>query len=168
MNADPIKHVSDTFLTPPESQEWLRSFPMLKQFGAKGPVTGAIVTQDQIPQLDSDYWQRHTKALESHALTKCSDANIDGLFYEVTTIIDEDLTRFDPMVAHFGQHYPDGDSTRIQIESEVAGCVKRDLAWMMVEELIGERGFFSGLKRWYDLGRWPHAWDQQTGQIVLK
>ena len=146
----------------------LPPFPLLTSFGAQTPVDGAAVSGHEIPQLDSDYWQLQTMSLEALALTKCSDHNIDGMFYEVTSIIDEDLTRFNPMVAYFGRYYADRDPVRIQIESEIAECVKRDLAWMMVEWLIEAPGFFTGLKNWYDLGRWPHGWDNSTSQIILK
>ncbi|MEI8381699.1 MAG: hypothetical protein WCJ09_16340 [Planctomycetota bacterium] len=141
---------------------------MLAAFGDQTPVDGATINAADIPQLDADFWQARTEALEALALSRCSDQNIDGMFYEVTSIIDEDLTRFDPMVAYFGRYYPDGDPVRIEIESEIAACVKRDLSWMMVEWLIQAPGFFTGLKTWYDLGRWPHGWDRAKAQILVK
>ena len=167
MTDDSINHVSDVFLTPPEWQAWLRTFPLLASFGDQTPVQHATISGQSVPHLDNDYWQTQTESLETLALTKCSDLNIDGMFHEVTSIIDEDLTRFDSMVAYFGQFYPDGDPFRIQIESEIAACVKRDLSWMLVEWLIETPGFFTQLKVWYDLGRWPHAWDNSLGQIVV-
>lgn len=172
MPIDPkdIKDVSDVFLIDKDQQTWLRTFPLLTLFGDDSPVDGAIVSMDAVPKLDCNFWQAQTEAIERIALTKCSDLNIDGIFYEVTWIIDENLMRFDPMVNYFRRHYHDGDPVRMEIESNIAQCVKRDLSWMMVEWLIEISGFFTQLKTWYNLGRWPHAWHGQypSGCVVLK
>lgn len=172
MELDPkdIKDVSDVFMIDRDRQAWLRTFPLLASFGHDSPVDGAIVSTDAIPQLDGEFWQAQTEAIEKVALTKCSDVNIDGIFNEVTWIIDENLARFDPMVNYCGRHYSDGDPVRIEIESNIAACVKRDLSWMMVEWLVETPGFFTHLKKWYELGRWPHGWRGRfpSGQVVLK
>ena len=114
MALDPkdIEDVSDVFMIDQVQQAWLRTFPLLTSFGHDSPVDGAMVSTDAIPKLDNEFWQAQTEAIEKIALTKCSDLNIDGIFYEVTWIIDENLSRFDPMVNYFGRHYPDGDPVR--------------------------------------------------------
>ncbi len=150
-------------------QKWLRTFPILGSFGDPTPVEGVQIDEAPIPELAYEFWSSQTKSLEKIALAELSDSSIDAIFEEVTLIIDEDLLRFDPMVHFFAQHYPDGDPFRIELEREVALCVKRDLSWMTVEQVLGKGGFFSHLRGWYNLGRWPHGWIGQypSGVVLL-
>lgn len=88
-----------------------------------------------------------------------SDAHIDRVFDAVTAVINEDLRRFDQLIAYYGRFAPDGDETRIEWERLAAEALKRDLAWAACELLAGAPGFFTNLLPWYDRGRWPIGWD---------
>jgi len=77
---------------------------------------------------------------------------------EVAAVVDEDLGRFDPLIAYYARFAPDGDPARIDWERDAAHGVKRDLAWAAIERAIGEPSFFSGLRPWYDRGRLPVGW----------
>ena len=108
--------------------------------------------------LDVSFWSERTHEAEARAKRHLSDAEIDTIIDEVAAVIDEDLLRFGPVVAYYGQYFPDGDAGRIEDERQAAHSVKRDLAWAAMERAIGESGFFSDLLAWYDRGRWPVGW----------
>jgi hypothetical protein len=99
-----------------------------------------------------------THEAEAHARRHLTDVEIDGIIDEVAAVIDENLLRFDALVAYYGLFFPDGDPGRIEDEREAAHSVKRDLAWAATERAIGEPAYFSDLLAWYDRGRWPVGW----------
>ncbi|MBL8891841.1 MAG: hypothetical protein JNL67_17835 [Planctomycetaceae bacterium] len=149
--------------------DWLRSFPLLTMFGVPDLRLSPFVTDVFPPALNYAFWSARTHETESLAMRSLSDAEIDSLFDSVAAIIDKDLRRFDPLVACFGKLLPDGDEDRIEAEREIAHCVKRDLAWAVIEKAIGVNGFFCGLLQWYDQGRWPHDWEGAfpEGHIIV-
>ncbi|MCA9136906.1 MAG: hypothetical protein KDB00_09105 [Planctomycetales bacterium] len=159
----------DSVLIPSSHQLWLRTFPLFVSFGQPLSDRRAKLDPSEIPTLDAQFWGRQTEALESTALRKFSDREIDGVFDQTSEIIDEDLLRFDPMVHYFRAYFADGDETRIAIEKEIAHAAKRDLAWMTIELLLDQQGFFTDLRTWYDAGRWPHGWigNYPDGQPIV-
>ena len=156
-------------MIPADMKGWLGSFPLLANIGKPDPALTGLICSELPPVLNDIFWSERTHELESAALQVLSDDSIDGIFDGITAIIDADLGRFNPLVAYFGTFLPDGDETRIQIERDVAHSVKRDLAWAVVERTIGVDGFFSGLLRWYDRGRWPYDWsgDYPAGHVIV-
>jgi hypothetical protein len=137
---------------------WLRTFPLQTNIGKPGDSPEVIGPTDAPVYLDVAFWSARTHEAETRARTHLKDVEIDRIIDEVAEIIDEDLLRFDPLVAYYGRFLPDGDPGRIDDEREAAHSVKRDLAWAATERAIGEHGFFTGLLPWYDQGRWPVGW----------
>jgi hypothetical protein len=131
---------------------------MLTNIGQPGNASEIIGPTDKPVLLDLPFWSERTHEAESHALRHLTDPHIDGIIEEVAAVIDEDLRRFNPLVAYYGRFAPDGDPNRIRCEREAAHSVKRDLAWAAIERAVGEPDFFSGLLRWYERGRWPVGW----------
>lgn len=135
---------------------WLRRFPLMTSIGQPA---GDVLPDDGPYYQDTGFWATRTHEVERIARRHLADAEIDRIFREVAGVIDEDLGRFDPLVAYYGRYFPDGDDDREEDEMEAAHAVKRDLAWAAVERAIEEPGFFSSLVPWYDRGRWPVGWE---------
>ena len=123
-----------------------------------GPAPEVIGPTDAPVYPDVSFWSSEPTRAEARARKHLTDAEIDGIFDEVTAVIDENLLRFDPLVAYYGGFFPEGDAGRIEDEREAADSVKRDLAWAAMERAIGEPAFFSNLLAWYDRGLWPVGW----------
>jgi len=134
--------------------EWLHS---LAQVSDDPQV---IAPSDQPQFLDHDFWSQRTHDLEARVLETLSDENIDRIFNDVSSVMDEDLARFNPVLDYFGHFYsnPIDEGIRRDSETEMAHAVKRDLAWIAVERVINQPGFFGSLLPWYRLGRWPCGW----------
>ena len=107
---------------------WLRRFPMLVRVGTPGDMPEVVGLTDDPVFLDTASWSEQTHAAEAIARHHLSDPEIDGIIDEVAAVIDEDLLRFDPLVAYYGRFAPAGDPARIEWEREAAHSVKRDLA----------------------------------------
>jgi len=137
---------------------WVRAFPMLTEMGRPGSSPELISGGDEPVYQDVTFWSARTHEAEARSRRHLTDREIDALIDEVAAAIDEDLLRFNPLIAYFGQFFPDGDPGRIEDEREAAHCVKRDLAWAALEKAIGEPGFFASLLPVYDRGRWPCGW----------
>jgi hypothetical protein len=137
---------------------WLRSFPLVSDIGRPSESEEIIAVRDAPPCLDAAFWSKRTHELEDQAGRHLTDSEIDRIFDEVSSTIDENLRRFDPLVQYFANYFPDGDPRRIEDERQIAHSVKRDLAWAAVEQAIERVGFFSQLLPWYDRGRWPCSW----------
>jgi hypothetical protein len=136
----------------------LRTFPMLRNIGRPGDCEEIIPATEAPVYLDATFWSQRTHEAEALARIHLSDSEIDRIFDEVAAVIDEDLRRFDALIAYFAQFFPDGDPGRIEDERQTAHGVKRDLAWAAIERSVGEPGFFSALLCWYERGRWPCRW----------
>jgi hypothetical protein len=141
-----------------EYTAWLRAFPMLANIGQPGDLPEVIGPSDEPAFLDVLFWSERTHEAEARVRRHLTDLEIDAIIDEVAAAIDENLRRFDPLVAYYGRFAPDGDPGRIAWEREAAHSVKRDLAWAAAERAIGEPSFFNGLLPWYDRGRWPTGW----------
>ena len=141
-----------------EFVHWLRSFPLVSNIGQPSELPEVIEAGDAPMHLNSSFWSERTREIEAEARQHLTDPEIDRIFDDVAAIIDEDLRRFDPLLAYYGRSAPDGDPDRIEDERQAAHSVKRDLAWAAVELSIGRIGFFSKLLPWYDRGRWPCSW----------
>jgi hypothetical protein len=144
-----------------EYAAWLRTFPMLTNIGRPSDSPEVVGPSAEPVYLDAAFWSERTHEAEARARHHLTDPEIDRIIDEVAAVIDEDLRRFDPLVAYYGRFAPDGDPARIRWEREAAYSVKRDLAWAAVERVIGEPGFFSSLLPWYERGRWPIGWAGQ-------
>lgn len=139
--------------------DWLRTFPLLVHIGTPSAAPEVLPPSDEPAFLDTTFWSLRTHETEALALRHMPDAHIDVVFEAVTTVIDADLNRFDPLIVYYGQFAPAGDEARIEWEREAAGALKRDLAWAACELLVEKPGFFTNLLPWYDRGRWPIGWD---------
>lgn len=137
---------------------WLRAFPLVTNIGKAGDSPELIGPTDAPVYLDVTFWSERTHEAEARAQRHLTDSEIDTVIDEVAAVIDENLLRFDPLVAYYGRYFPDGDAGRIEDERQAAHSVKRDLAWAATERAIGEPGFFSDLLAWYDRGHWPVGW----------
>jgi hypothetical protein len=137
---------------------WLRVFPMVVRIGTPGDTPEVVSPSNEPMFLDAAFWSERTHETEAVVRRHLTDPQIDAIIDEVAAVIDEDLLRFDPLVAYYGRFAPAGDPTRIQWEREAAHSIKRDLAWAACERAVGEPGFFCGLLPWYDRGRWPVGW----------
>jgi hypothetical protein len=142
-----------------EYAAWLRRFPMLARIGTPGDEPEEIGPSDEPVFRDAPFWSQRTHEAEAIARQHMSDREIDAIIDGVAAVIDEDLRRFDPLVAYYGRFAPNGDPSRIEWEREAAHSVKRDLAWAACERAVGKPGFFSGLLPYYERGRWPVGWD---------
>ena len=141
-----------------EYAAWLRAFPLLVHIGTPGDSPEVIGPSDSPVFLDAAFWSERTHEAEASARRHLTDSEIDAIIDDVARIIDEDLRRFDPLVAYYGRFAPDGDPTRMRWEREAAHSVKRDLAWAACERAVAEPGFFDALLQWYERGRWPVGW----------
>lgn len=141
-----------------EYAAWLRAFLMLARIGTPGDAPEVVGPSDEPVFLDAGFWSERTHEAEAAARRHLTDPEIDGIIDAVAAVIDENLRRFDPLVAYYGQFAPDGDPARVDWEREAAHSVKRDLAWAACERATGEPGFFSELLPWYERGRWPVGW----------
>lgn len=142
---------------------------MLVHIGSHDESPEVIAITDTPNYQDSDFWLERTQEAETEARLALSETEIDCIFDDVASVIDEDLGRFDPLVAYYGRFLPDGDAARIEIEREAAHCIKRDLAWAAIERANRGPSFFSGLLSWYEQGRWPIAWagDYPDGHVLV-
>lgn len=148
---------------------WLREIPMLARLGTVGESPEIVGPSNTPVYLDADFWSLRTHEVESAALKCLDDSEIDAVFDTVASVIDEDLTRFDPLVMYYGLYLSDGDPDRIAIERESAHNIKRDFAWAAIEAVAGQQLFFSSLLEWYSRGRWPCGWagSYPSGHIVV-
>jgi hypothetical protein len=137
---------------------WLRAIPLLTNIGKPADSPEVVGPSSAPVYLDVTFWSERTHEAEARAQRHLTDAEIDTIIDEVGAVIDENLLRFDPLVAYYGRYFPNGDAGRIEDERQAAHRVKRDLAWAATERAIGEPGFFSDLLAWYDRGRWPVGW----------
>lgn len=137
---------------------WVRAFPMLTAIAQPGSSLELTRGGDEPVYQDVKFWSARTHEAEARCRRHLTDPEIDAVIDEVAAVIDEDLLRFNPMIAYFARFFPDGDSGRIEDEREVAHCVKRDLGWAALERAIGEPEFFASLLPVYDRGRWPCGW----------
>ena len=90
---------------------WVRKFPMLVNFAQPGSSPELTTGVDQPVRLDVRFWAARTHEAEMRSRRHLSDIEIDSVFDEVTAAIDEDLLRFDPLIAYFARFFPDGDLT---------------------------------------------------------
>lgn len=152
-----------------EYRAWLRTFPLMTNIGKPGDPLHVIGAGDFPPHLDCTFWSRRTHEIETRAREHLADAEIDRIFDEVAAVIDEDLLRFDPLIAYYARFFPDGDPERIDQEREVAHSAKRDLARAAVEHCVRQPEFFTGLLPWYDQGRWPCGWagEYPAGRVLV-
>lgn len=140
---------------------WLRAFPLMTHIGMSGDSPEVIESSDSPVYADDAFWSERTHEAEASARRHLTDPEMDSIFDEVAAVIDEDLLRFNPLVACYGRFFPDGDPGRIEDERVAAHSLKRDLAWAAIERAIGKPAFFSGLVEWYERGRWPCRWKGQ-------
>jgi hypothetical protein len=131
---------------------------MLTCIGQPSDAPEVVSRSDGPVFLDAALWSERTHEAEAVARRHLTDQEIDGIIDEVAAVIDEDLLRFNPLIAYYGRFAADGDPARIEWERDAAHSVKRDLAWSAIERAITEPGFFCGLLPWYERGRWPVGW----------
>lgn len=141
-----------------EYTTWLRAFPLVAHIGLPDDAPEVALVSSEPEFLDVAFWSERTHAAEALVSKRLTDEQIGTIFDEVATVIDENLRRFDPLVAYYGRFAPDGNRARIVWERDAALSIKRDLAWAACEQAAGLPGFFCRLTPWYDRGRWPVGW----------
>ena len=149
--------------------KWLRAFPLLTNIGQPGTSREIISPRNAPVYGNVPFWSARTHEAEELALVQFKESEIDQIIDDVAAVIDEDLLRFDPLIAYFARFFPDGDAGRIEDERNVAHCVKRDLAWAAIERVLKQQGFFTQILKWYDKGRWPCDWAGQypAGHVLV-
>jgi hypothetical protein len=152
-----------------EYSNWLRSFPLIVEIGRPASAFEILRSSETPIYQNASFWSERTHEIESVALCNLTSQEIDDIFNDVASTLDEDLRRFDPLIAYFAQFFPDGDAGRIEDERDVAHCVKRDLAWAAVERVLDSNGFFNSTLAWYARGRWPCNWagDYPAGHFLV-
>lgn len=148
---------------------WLRKFPLMTNIGLPGDEPEVIRDGDTAVYLNWPFWSERTHEAEALARRHLTDPEIDRIFDEVAEVLDEDLRRFDPLIAYFREFFPEDDPGRIEDERQTAHSAKRDLAWAAIEQSVGQPGFFAALLRWYDRGRWPCSWagEYPAGHVLV-
>jgi hypothetical protein len=148
---------------------WLRYFPLLTNIGIPEDSREVICSADGPVFLNVPFWSERTHELEARALQHLQEEEIDLIFNEVAAVIDENLLRFDPLIAYYSQFFPEGHPERLDAEHDAAHSAKRDLAWAAIERAIREPAFFCRLLEWYDQGRWPLSWqgDYPSGHLLV-
>ena len=148
---------------------WLRGTKWLTRIGQPDEAPEVTKEADKPVYLDVAFWSARTHEIEALARGWLADPDIDVIFDQVAAVMDEDLGRFDPVIAYFARFLLDGDPDRIAAEREMAHSVKRDLAWIAVERVVGHAGFFSRLVPWYARGRWPCGWNGEypSGHLLV-
>lgn len=139
----------------------LREISWLTNITLHSDEPNILTTTEKPIFLNESFWSKRTHEIESCALQTLSNDDIDKVFDDVAKVMDENLDRFNPIINYFAQCYPDSEdiSLRMDYETDMAHSIKRDLAWIAIEKVIGESGFFSGLLECYKAGRWPCDWD---------
>ena len=150
--------------------ESLRSIQWLSQLGVQSDDSHVLIPPDEPAVLNFDFWSKRTHELEEIALNRIDDHDIDEIFCFVAEVMDDNLSRFNPIIDYFSRFYTEemDISLKMESETEVAHSIKRDLAWMAVEKVIGVNGFFCSLMTWYECGRWPYDWNglYPSGHLV--
>ena len=148
----------------------LRGITWLHSLAVPSDDPQIIRNQNEPALLNREFWSARTHELETIARKSITDANIDQIFDDVAAVMDEDLNRFNPIIEYFGRYFPDpiDASHRMDCETEMAHNIKRDLAWVAVERVIEQPGFFTPLLHWYKIGRWPCGWfgDYPNGNLL--
>jgi hypothetical protein len=147
---------------------WLRDFSLMESIGKAGYAVEIIPIADEPVYLNAAFWSERTHELETIARACLSDSEIDFIFDAVAAVIDENLRRFDPLVAYYAGFFSIGDPQRLDAEREAAHSAKRDLAWAAIERVVARPGFFTDLLAWYERGRWPCDWsgDYPDGHVL--
>jgi hypothetical protein len=154
----------------------LKDIPWLVYAGE--PYPSAIVVNDFVEGLDRwneammEVWGKRTQALEEKAQHAIGDAAIDYIFDDISQTIQDDLYQgIEQYLYRQSQRHVNFDETGVNsgVAVEVMFQIKRDMAWMAVEHILGELDFFTSLLLWYEQGRWPCSWsgDYPSGSIVL-
>lgn len=149
--------------------DWLRAFPLMTRIGLPGSEVELIAQGDEAVYRPFEFWSERSHEAEAIARKHLTDLEIDGIFDEITSVIDEDLSRFDPLIAYYGRFFEAGDPVRIDLESDAAADLKRDLAWAAIERSVGNPAFFTSLIPWYAQGRWPVDWsgNYPQGRVMV-
>src|SRR5947209_7788513 len=89
-----------------EYAAWLRAFPLLTCIDQPGDAPEVIGPTHAPVFLDVAFWSERTHEIEARALRRLTDPEIDAIIDEVASVVDENLQRFDPLVAYYGRFAP--------------------------------------------------------------
>lgn len=103
-----------------------------------------------------EVWGKNSETIEEKALQKLSDEQINAVFEAVSLAIGNEVYEaLCDLEDRIGQETGEDQSG---IEDEILDFIKRDTAWACIEQMIGEKGFFSGIYEINRNGHWACSW----------
>lgn len=139
--------------------DWLRTFPLLVRIGTPSDAPEVLAPSDEPAFLDKYFWLGRAAKTRASVLCHVSLEHTIRVQLAVATVLNENVSRFDPLTAYYRQRNTECNFTADGWAVESAGAVTDDLAWAACELLAEKPGFFTSLLPWYDRGRWPIGWD---------
>lgn len=101
-----------------------------------------------------DTWEPQICILENKARKMFDNTLIDEVFDKVSNEIQENL--WVEYCSFVKRNHLENESG---LEAEIMDCVKRDIAWLCIENMLNVNGFFNVLLDIYKQGYWPCSWD---------
>jgi hypothetical protein len=155
--------------------ESLKEIPWLSHAGE--PYEDGIVVADAVEGWDGwnermyEVWRPRTEALEDAARREIGDAGIDRIFEAVSQYLRPVF--LEGLTDYFSRRPIDTaamkDGADAELYEELLEAMTRDVCWAAIEAVLGRKGFFTDLVRYYRAGRWPCAWEGEypKGRVVV-
>lgn len=103
-----------------------------------------------------EVWEYNTEKIETQALQKLNDEQINAVFEAVSLAIGNEVyDAICDMEDRIGEETGEDQSG---IEEEILDFIKRDTAWACIEQLLGISGFFTRVYAVNRTGRWACSW----------
>ena len=103
-----------------------------------------------------EVWGYNTEKIETQALQKLNDEQINAVFEAVSLAIGNEVyDAICDMEDRIGEETGEDQSG---IEEEILDFIKRDTAWACIEQLLGISGFFTRVYAVNRTGRWACSW----------
>ena len=146
--------IIDNFISQIKSIEWL------KQTGTPSTKFWVVDTIWEACDIHGEQmmkvWGYHSEKIEKKALSKLTDQQIDAIFETVSLAIGNEVYEaICDLEDKIGQETGEDQSG---IEEEILNFIKRDTAWVCIEQLLGEKDFFSRIYEINKSGRWACSW----------
>lgn len=103
-----------------------------------------------------EVWGTNSERIEQKALEKLTDRQIDAVFEAVSLAIGNEV--YDALCELEGRIEEETGEDQSGIENEILDFIKRDTAWACIEQLLGEKGFFSRIYEINRKGHWACSW----------
>lgn len=155
----------DRFIQEVKQTEWLKNTGMPSEtYWVVDTVWEAC---DTYGRQMLKVWEHNSEAIEQKALRHLTDEQINAVFEAVSLAIGNEVYEaVCYMEDRIGQETGEDQSG---IEEEILDFIKRDTAWACIEQLIGEKGFFSRVYQVNRSGRWACSWvgKYPTGNFII-